>query len=170
MSRRLHPCTRRAFLGRTAAVVAATGTAAVVARLAGDSAGPAARLRPTPAPGLRPAGIAENSLPGDRDWWIRDQGAPDEIAGYAGQASVLPGQPVDLYVSTTAREFTVRAFRMGWYNGDLARQVWASARSAATASAPPPSCPQRPPARPQPARPPPPRFPPTPCAPTGASP
>jgi hypothetical protein len=125
MSRRLRPCTRRAFLGGTAAVVAATGTAAV-AGLAGDSPGPAARLRPTPAPGLRPAGIAENSLPGDRDWWIRDQGAPDEIAGYAGQASVLPGQPVDLYVSTTAREFTVRAFRVGWYNGDLARQVWAS--------------------------------------------
>ena len=46
--------------------------------------------------------------------------------GYAGQASVLPGEPVQLYVSTTSREFRVRAFRMGWYRGDLARRVWES--------------------------------------------
>ena len=46
--------------------------------------------------------------------------------GYAGQASVLPGEPITLYVSTTARSFTVKAFRMGWYNGDLARLVWRS--------------------------------------------
>ena len=42
-------------------------------------------------------------------------GAPDAIVGYAGQASVLPGEPVQLYVSTTSREFRVKAFRMGWY-------------------------------------------------------
>jgi hypothetical protein len=46
--------------------------------------------------------------------------------GYAGQASVLPGEPIHLYVSTTSREFTVKAFRMGWYRGDLARKVWES--------------------------------------------
>ncbi len=81
---------------------------------------------------MRPAGrrgqhaVAENSLPGDPNWWLRSAGAPDAIEGYAGQASVLPGEPVHLYVATGAREFTVRAFRMGWYRGDLARQVWAS--------------------------------------------
>ena len=37
--------------------------------------------------------------------------------GYAGQASVLPGEPFTLYVSTTSREFRVKAFRMGWYGG-----------------------------------------------------
>jgi hypothetical protein len=126
MSRRLRPCTRRAFLGGAAAVAAAAGTAAAVTRLAGDAPGPAATLRRTPVPGLRPAAIAENRRPGDGDWWIRDQGAPDEIAGFAGQSSVLPGQAVDLYVSTTARELTVRAFRIGWYGGDLARLVWSS--------------------------------------------
>ncbi len=42
------------------------------------------------------------------------------------QASVLPGEPITLYVSTTARSFTVSAFRMGWYRGDLARLVWKS--------------------------------------------
>ena len=29
-------------------------------------------------------------------------------------------------MSTTSREFRVRAFRMGWYRGDLARKVWKS--------------------------------------------
>ena len=70
--------------------------------------------------------VPENSLPGDPDWWITKTGAPDEVMGYAGQSSVLPGRPVDLYVSTTAREFKVVAFRVGWYNGDLARRVWES--------------------------------------------
>ena len=70
--------------------------------------------------------VAENQLPGDRNWWIGKLGAPDAIMGYADQASVLPGEPVRLYVSTTSREFTVRAFRMGWYRGDLARKVWES--------------------------------------------
>jgi hypothetical protein len=126
MSRRLRPCTRRAFLGGAAVAAAAAGGAVAAARLAGDSARPPATVRRTLAPGLRPSTVAENSRPGDKDWWISRVGAPDEIAGYAGQASVLPGQAADLYVSTTAREFTVRAFRIGWYNGDLARKVWES--------------------------------------------
>ena len=46
--------------------------------------------------------------------------------GYTGQYSVLPGEPITLYASTTAREFTVKAFRMGWYRGDQARLVWQS--------------------------------------------
>jgi hypothetical protein len=66
---------------------------------------------------------AENSLPGDSHWQITKRGAPDAIMGYAGQASVRPGEPIDLYVSTTAREFVVKAYRMGWYNGDTARKV-----------------------------------------------
>ncbi len=33
-----------------------------------------------------------------------------------------------LYVSTTAREFGVTAFRFGWYSGDLARKVWQSGK------------------------------------------
>ena len=49
------------------------------------------------------------------------------MLGYAGQASVLPGEPVTIYASTTALSFTVSAFRMGWYRGDRARLVWHSA-------------------------------------------
>jgi hypothetical protein len=131
MSRPPTRCSRRVFLGRAAATAAVTGAAAAgAARLAGDTAAasrPAtATLRRSAGAAPRAATIAENARPGDRDWWITSPGAPDEITGYAGQASVLPGQPVDLYVSTTAREFTVRAFRAGWYGGDLARLVWQS--------------------------------------------
>ncbi len=46
--------------------------------------------------------------------------------GYTGQASVLAGEPVTLFVSTTSTAFRVIAFRMGWYGGDLARRVWES--------------------------------------------
>jgi hypothetical protein len=70
--------------------------------------------------------IAENSLPGEPRWWIRNVGKPDAIQGFTGQVSVLQGEPVTLYVSTTAREFRVSALRMGWYGGYLARQVWQS--------------------------------------------
>ena len=40
---------------------------------------------------------------------------------------MLPGEEITLYASTTARSFTVSAFRMGWYHGDQARLVWQSA-------------------------------------------
>ncbi|HEV3069740.1 MAG TPA: N,N-dimethylformamidase beta subunit family domain-containing protein, partial [Streptosporangiaceae bacterium] len=70
--------------------------------------------------------MPENSLPGDPHWDIRHLGGPDAMTGYAGQASVLPGEPITLYASTTGRSFTVSAFRMGWYRGDLARRVWRS--------------------------------------------
>jgi hypothetical protein len=70
--------------------------------------------------------VSENSLPGDKHWNIRHVGGPNAIIGYTGQASVLPGQDITLFVSTTGRSFTVKAFRMGWYGGDQARLVWHS--------------------------------------------
>jgi hypothetical protein len=122
---------RRAFLGGAAA--AAAGSAAVAAGLsltgsrppkaAGHSTGQ--RLSSRKAP-LTRSTAAENALPGDPHWWLQTIGAPDAIMGYAGQASVLPGEPIHLYVSTTSREFKATAFRIGWYGGDLARRIWAS--------------------------------------------
>jgi hypothetical protein len=70
--------------------------------------------------------VRENSLPGDPHWNIKHLGGPAAMMGYTGQASVLPGEPITLYASTTARSFKVNAFRMGWYRGDLARLVWQS--------------------------------------------
>jgi len=124
--------TRRAFIG--AAPPATPGPAPVAAagkhtRPPGDPGEGAARTTRHQDHGRHPPRrrvIAENSLPGDPHWWLTNTGAPDAIMGYAGQSSVLPGEPVQLYVSTTSREFRVRAFRMGWYAGDLARKVWES--------------------------------------------
>ena len=69
---------------------------------------------------------AENEKQGTADWRICDAGAPGTIQGYASAVSVLPGQSFGLYVSTTAPSIRVQAFRMGWYGGDQARQVWES--------------------------------------------
>jgi N,N-dimethylformamidase beta subunit-like protein len=121
--------TRRAVIGGAAAAGAAVAAVKLAgspgAARAGAAADTARHRRPDPHPARRRV-IAENSLPGDPHWWLSRTGAPDAIMGYAGQASVLPGEPVQLYVSTTSREFRVRAFRMGWYAGDLARRVWES--------------------------------------------
>ena len=113
---------RRAFLGLVAGVpVAATVT---------GCSGPSRPGAQQPSPHLRPRAsrrlVSENALPGDPHWNIRHTGAPGAMMGYAGQASVLPGEAVPLYALTTARSFTVTAFRMGWYGGDQARRVWRS--------------------------------------------
>jgi len=121
--------TRRAFLGRAAAA-AAVPAAVVAAVKIGESASPAkaGASAVTSKRSQKPAAVwtvkYENSLPGYRGWRISNQGPLHAIGGYTGQASVRSGEPIDLYVSTTAREFKVKAFRMGWYNRDLARLVW----------------------------------------------
>src|SRR5262249_45154916 len=113
---------------RRAFIEMAAGAAAIPAVTAGcqsPSQGSAPRPGASPAAAHR-GPVSENSLPGYRDWDIKHVGGPDAIMGYTGQVSVLPGEPITLYVSTTSRSFTVKAFRMGWYKGDLARLVWRS--------------------------------------------
>ena len=130
---------RRTFLRTAAATAAAAAAVPVAAELAACSAAAHSSASPASAsPASRaprhevasPVGarrkIPESTLPGDPRWDIRHLGAPDAIMGYAGLASALPGEPVPLYVSTTARSFRVLAFRMGWYRGDLARLIWQS--------------------------------------------
>jgi len=111
---------RRAFIGIAAAA------AAIPAVTAGcQGPGGASGNGASPAPSRRRA-VSENALPGDPHWDIRHVGGRDAMMGYAGQASVRPGETITLYASTTSRSFTVSAFRMGWYGGDLARLVWRS--------------------------------------------
>jgi hypothetical protein len=132
MSRLADSCTRRSFLGRAVAAAAIPGAAAVAAEVTGCSAAPDARQSGKsgqsgqPRAAQRPSKLAENARPGDPRWDVRHLGAPGAIMGYAGKASVLAGEPVPLFVSTTSRSFRVLAFRMGWYAGDLARLVWQS--------------------------------------------
>jgi hypothetical protein len=119
-----HP-SRRAFIGLAAAAAAGTaGYAAVdLTKSRGATSGPAKRTAAARHP---VSTVSENSLPGNPDWPIRHQGTREAMMGYAGQASVLPGQAITLYASTTARSFTVNAYRMGWYRGARARLVWRS--------------------------------------------
>lgn len=111
---------RRTFLGLAAAGVAGTVSACSgIARSAGARpAAATARAWRNPVP--------ENSLPGTSDWVIHHLGAAHEIEGYAGKASLSQGEPLPLFVSTTARSFTATAYRLGWYQGHGARQVWKS--------------------------------------------
>jgi hypothetical protein len=122
-SRRAH--SRRAFLGLAAAATAAAGVVAAVKAAGPGSTPQAGSVRPRPTAKRKP--VSENQLPGDPDWDISHLGVPDAMTGYADRYSVLPGEPITLYASTTARSFTVSAFRMGWYRGDQARLVWRSA-------------------------------------------
>src|SRR6202167_752804 len=111
---------RRAVLGLGASGIAAA--AAVCASAESTSAAVGATPRPSKGRRL----VSENSRPGDPHWQIRHLGAANAIMGYAGAASVLTGQSFPLFVSTTSPGFRVHAFRLGWYGGDRARQVWQS--------------------------------------------
>lgn len=116
---------RRTFLGLGAAgVVGATAAAAKLWSVAGAS-GPAVNgSKKKPVLKSRPS--AENSLPGDPRWQIRHLGSEHAIEGYPGASSVLTGEKLPLFVSTTARSFKITAFRLGWYQGHGARRVWSS--------------------------------------------
>ena len=70
---------------------------------------------------------SENRLPGTTAWKITQPAKGDEIDGFAARTSVRAGQPVPLYVSTTARTWSVSAYRMGWYAGKGGRRVSAAA-------------------------------------------
>ncbi|MBV8346605.1 MAG: hypothetical protein JOZ49_03435 [Mycolicibacterium sp.] len=69
-----------------------------------------------------PAGPA----PGTPNWRITHPGPQHAIEGFADRTSTLPGEPVRLFVSTTAGSFTATAYRIGNYAGSEARQVWTS--------------------------------------------
>jgi len=111
---------RRAFLGLAAAGVAGAVSACSAGAGSAGVRGAAATARPWRNP------VPENSLPGTSSWVIRHLGGTHEIEGYAGKASLAQGEPLPLFVSTTARGFTATAYRLGWYQGHGARQVWKS--------------------------------------------
>jgi len=125
-----HARSRRTFLRTAAAAAAAAAAVPVAAELAACSTAgkpSSGARRHTAASTIRARRkTPEGNLPGDPRWDLRHLGAPDAIMGYAGLASALPGESVPLYVSTTSRSFRVLAFRMGWYQGDLARLIWQS--------------------------------------------
>jgi hypothetical protein len=76
----------------------------------------------TPAAPAKPAGLE----PGTPGWQITKPGEEHAIEGFADHSSALPGDPVRLFVSTKAANYTVTAYRMGAYTNSHARQVWKS--------------------------------------------
>jgi hypothetical protein len=84
-----------------------------------------------PATSLGPSGLRahwvqqENARPGSSAWRIPVQ-ASSAIEGFADKTYAADGQTVRLYVSTPAASFHVEAYRMGYYGGAGARQVWRS--------------------------------------------
>jgi hypothetical protein len=90
------------------------------------------------APSGAPAGsldvTAENALPGAPGWNHGvDSGGDHGIEGFADQVAVASGQSFKLYVNTAAPQFTATAFRIGFYGGTEARQVWKSLPTAGVA-------------------------------------
>lgn len=113
--------------------------------------GPLAGSGPTttPTPSAAPATPApstaaenwvkqENQQPGTAEWRIQKGRVASDahLAGFADHASVLPGTPVVLRVTSQAPSWTVTAFRLGNYRGLGARQVWRSGQIAGQRQAP----------------------------------
>ena len=65
----------------------------------------------------------ENQKPGTPDWDLTDPAESRQIEGYASKTSVNGGEPIDLFVHTTAARYIIDVFRMGWYGGAGARRV-----------------------------------------------
>jgi len=64
----------------------------------------------------------ENQQTGDPNWDnFASIAQQDAISGYASPISVNHGQPIDFYITTTASNFTIKVYRMGWYGGAGAR-------------------------------------------------
>lgn len=77
--------------------------------------------------------VAENKKPGSTAWQIT--GAAGGITGYASAVQATQGQQVQLFVSTAAPTYRVVAYRMGYYGGKGARQVWQSPTEQGTVQA-----------------------------------
>jgi len=137
-----HTWRRRALpgLGLAAAVAilvalfVATGSTTSTHRAGGAPTHPAPSPVPSVAPTTTttttppiPAIAIENRRPGTPGWTVQHPSVSGQIEGYASAVSAQQGDTVTLYVTSTAASWTATAFRMGWYGGILARQVWQSA-------------------------------------------
>lgn len=80
---------------------------------------------------------APQAPPGTPGWRLTHPGRQDVIQGYADHVSVLPGQPVTLFVSTTTPGYTATALRTGSYRDSEALQVWKSAPQRGVKQPPP---------------------------------
>jgi hypothetical protein len=67
--------------------------------------------------------VAENSLPGT-DGWLGTAATGGAADVYAGETDALPGDNVDIHVSTSpAARYRILIYRLGWYGGIGARRL-----------------------------------------------
>jgi hypothetical protein len=98
---------------RTSLLGCASIVACVAAAYAGSADGAAPRVSPV---------VAENRLPGTPGW-LGPTATDRAIEVYAGSTDALPGDAVDVHVSTVpAARYRVVVYRLGWYRGIGARQ------------------------------------------------
>jgi hypothetical protein len=131
------PRSRLWVLGVTG-VLLATAVATLAVRQAPIAGAPAAAATvPTSSTSAPPTTLADdgvragwvvrqNELPGTTNWRITGAPRTGFIAGFADRTYATTGQPVRLFVSTSASSFHVEAFRVGYYGGKGGRLIWAS--------------------------------------------
>lgn len=90
-----------------------------------------------PTPGLSSEIQTENARPGTASWRLAPAVPGSFVEGFANVTDASAGTTVSLYVRTNNPTFTVTAYRMGYYQGLGAREVW---RSQAVAASPQPAC------------------------------
>jgi hypothetical protein len=114
------PWARLAGAGLLSAVLVACGGASA------PPAGPAAGAAGTaPAGTSAPGGfdvVAENARPGGGCGLVRLE-RDHAVEGWLDRTSIAPGDPVQLFASTTAPSFTVSVYRTGWYGGQGCRLI-----------------------------------------------
>jgi hypothetical protein len=91
---------------------------------------------PPPVSLLNPT-AQENAKQGTSDWTLAHPATAREIEGYASKSSVDKGQTIALYVSTSAPNYSIDLFRMGYYVGLGGRQIAARIRRAGQLQATP---------------------------------
>jgi hypothetical protein len=74
---------------------------------------------------------------GSPNWKRTHPGPEHAIEGFTDRVSVTAGDPVRLFVSTTAAYYTVTAFRIGAYQDSDALAVWTSPPQPGTHQPPP---------------------------------
>ncbi len=118
--------------GAPAARPGSRAGAATAAAARGAAIGANAAMVATTPAGWAEAIRAEDARAGSPGWKVgAARGNRPGLEAYADRVSVLPGQPVGLYVNVkVAGPVTVRAFRMGWYGGSGARLVWSGTAAA----------------------------------------
>jgi hypothetical protein len=110
----------------TTRLIAAVAALVLVTMCACTESGTATVAGAPPSPSASPT--SQGGPPaGTPGWPLAYPGPEHAIEGFADKVSVAPGDPVRLFVSTTAAHYTVTAFRIGAYAGSDALSVWTSA-------------------------------------------